>query len=581
MSDDIPDNQFATMQIDPDDVNEQYENDEHLEDLFNEPTASTHGADDQVSANDAAQYILYQDDVAFAHDVLGVEGFQEMESEQEEQHEVHEPFEDNLQAKSELPEHADAHFEPKQEVQRTSQEPLDHDEIMDHAADAPNDAAATIAVAIPGPDQHNAEVNDSTSLFIPEYSPAHSTAPVPLPPSLSDVPSRQTSIPVRSASFRSSIFSKVRAMQKNAQDRKAALHKATPTRMSEDVDAEAYLEAVTAGITPPSGAFPQPAVDEDEMAHRMALAEFQKQKKHYEGLRRKNGGRLGFRNDVEWMKIKGNEDVRVKKRQRMLAEIHESEEQDLFPPVRNPAYENDEEIAGNSFGEGSSRKRRRGEQPYEQNESVSFQAAELRSMNVALEAANDNPKRKKKAAGTGDGNVQPSQPTPRSQGSRSKSSRAPRSKPAAKVAKGSRRTAKNKRALENATRQATSLLNANVFEQQAGQETADQPTFRTQNKSQALKELIASVPVADKTQCTSDMNVLLSATKDFDGRGACRLAPGNDGNWLVRGMATSLKGYQVLGAAFMRRRENDAHEPRGGLVADQMGLGKTLMTLGK
>ena len=45
-------------------------------------------------------------------------------------------------------------------------------------------------------------------------------------------------------------------------------------------------------------------------------------------------------------------------------------------------------------------------------------------------------------------------------------------------------------------------------------------------------------------------------------------------------MKTSLKAYQVLGSAFMRRRENALEEPKGGLVADQMGLGKTLMMLG-
>jgi SNF2 family DNA or RNA helicase len=51
------------------------------------------------------------------------------------------------------------------------------------------------------------------------------------------------------------------------------------------------------------------------------------------------------------------------------------------------------------------------------------------------------------------------------------------------------------------------------------------------------------------------------------------------GNWLVKGMKTSLKGYQVLGSAFMRRRENAAEEPLGGLMADQMGLGKTLWVI--
>jgi SNF2 family DNA or RNA helicase len=29
----------------------------------------------------------------------------------------------------------------------------------------------------------------------------------------------------------------------------------------------------------------------------------------------------------------------------------------------------------------------------------------------------------------------------------------------------------------------------------------------------------------------------------------------------------------------MRRRENNSHEPKGGILADQMGLGKTVMML--
>ena len=65
---------------------------------------------------------------------------------------------------------------------------------------------------------------------------------------------------------------------------------------------------------------------------------------------------------------------------------------------------------------------------------------------------------------------------------------------------------------------------------------------------------------------------------DFDGRGSVR--SDQSGNWTVKGMTTSLKNYQVLGSAFMRRRENALEEPRGGLMADQMGLGKTLMMIG-
>jgi len=201
-------------------------------------------------------------------------------------------------------------------------------------------------------------------------------------------------------------------------------------------------------------------------------------------------------------------------------------------------------------------------------------------MRVALDAEIDSPKKKKRktdAADTEQGQTLRS--STKGKTSKSKATRPSRAKAAGTSAKRPRKTAKNKRELDRAAKQACSLFNADVFEQQAGADAADQPTLREGNKLNALKELIASVPIQEKSQARSDMNTLLQASRDFDGVGACKIAP--HGNWIVRGMRTSLKGYQVLGSAFMRRRENDAHEPKGGLMADQMGLGKTLMMLGK
>ncbi|KAF3039514.1 hypothetical protein E8E12_004791 [Didymella heteroderae] len=587
MSDDVNENQTVPVQNDSNGMDEHYEENWEFDFNLDEPNASTDDVDDQISADDAAHAILPQDDAAYAHQVLGLEGFQEIDIGQEERHEVYESVEDDLEPESQpldhteadTLEHADADLEPEQQAQRTSHEPIDNDEAMEDAANAPDVAETNTTVAISRPNQHNADVNDSSSLFIPErYTLSHYPAPVPLPPRMNAAPPRHTLSPTRSTGPNFSVFSKVREMQKAARERKAALRRATPTRISQDADPQTYLDAVTAGIRPPAGAFPQPAVEEDEMAHRVALAKFQKQKMHYEKLKFQNGGRLGFRHDVEWMRIQGAEHARIKKRQRELAEIREGDEQDLFPPVRNHAGEQEDESDNNFYGEDSSRKRRRGEQPRKQDKPQSLQEAELRAMRVALEADEDiNPKKTKSSANKSD--PQPSQSASRNRGSTSKSSRAPQTKAVGKAAKGSRKTAKDKRELENATRQATSLFNANVFEQQAGMGAADQPTFRTRNKADALKELIASVPIADKKQIRNDMNTLLQASKDFDGRGACKIAPGNNGNWLVRGMKTSLKGYQILGTAFMRRRENDDQEPRGGLMADQMGLGKTLMML--
>lgn len=73
--------------------------------------------------------------------------------------------------------------------------------------------------------------------------------------------------------------------------------------------------------------------------------------------------------------------------------------------------------------------------------------------------------------------------------------------------------------------------------------------------------------------------------KDFTGRGA--VTPAEDGNWNVKGLNVTLKHYQVcftpfldlepsltqsqvLGVAFMRRRENSTVEPKGGILADSI-----------
>ncbi|KAI9844067.1 MAG: hypothetical protein M1838_002323 [Thelocarpon superellum] len=49
--------------------------------------------------------------------------------------------------------------------------------------------------------------------------------------------------------------------------------------------------------------------------------------------------------------------------------------------------------------------------------------------------------------------------------------------------------------------------------------------------------------------------------------------------WTVRGMVTSLLDHQILGVHWMLNRELGDTRPRGGLVADMMGLGKTMQVI--
>jgi SNF2 family DNA or RNA helicase len=380
-----------------------------------------------------------------------------------------------------------------------------------------------------------------------------------------------------------SMFERIRNMQKATADKKNAIKKQSITsQWVPEPDNETYLEAVMSSITP-SASTPAPQVHEDEMVDRRALAEFQREQRRYNELKRKNGGKLTFRQDVEWLKIKGAETARKKKHARDLAKAMADAEGDteLFPEAHTSRDAdkgdggNESDDAFNFDSSGPSRKRQRRDMPRKEPKQLSMQEAELQSMQVALEATDDLPKKNRKSQPTDD-DSQDTRANAKGKGSKARV-KATKAKTASKpAAKGPRKTMKARRETDRAVKMTTSLFNADVFEQQAGNDAREQPTFRSRNKQDALKELIASVPLDERKQVRSDMGVLLAATKDFDGYGSVKAA---GGNWLVKGMSTSLKGYQVMGSAFMRRRENAMEQPRGGLMADQMGLGKTLMML--
>ena len=435
-------------------------------------------------------------------------------------------------------------------------------ENMDHDQDTP----------VPSIEQ----VRDPDSLFIPEDEPPSQilkhqqepVAPIATPPMLT--PPRPK--------VAGSIIQKIRAMQKERQHQKLVASRQTPAYpTSSNLDDEAYLEAVRPGQ---SSSAAVPAIIEDDLADKRAIKDFQAKKRYYDEVKRTKGT-LSFVEQVAWMKIRGVEEARKKKRSRDLAKDREADdgEVDLFPEF-NLTRNIEEEVESDhdfDFADSGTRKRRR-PMPTKEGQPMSMHDAELQSMHVALEAEGDALRKKQKGA-VASAEEQASVPSGRGKGSKGKGPAKPRSGPKKPVRARGNKTSKNKQDAIHAVKQAASLFNANVFQQQAGANAADQPGFRSRNKADALRELIASVPLDDRKKATTDMNVLLKATIDFDGTGHVK-ADGN-GLWRVRGMSTSLKPYQVLGTAFMRRRENGSDEPKGGLMADQMGLGKTLMMLGK
>jgi hypothetical protein len=454
---------------------------------------------------------------------------------------------------------------------------LNHDQDTPIASVEQHDAADITMHDSFGGAPHNDD-NDSTSLFVSENSPrsptiaARQNSIVPMAPTKRPVPPRQKYPKI-------SVYSAIKKMQKKRQEQKLVASRQTTTyQPSASLDNEAYLEAVMPGQSSSTAA---PAIDQEDLEDKQAAREYEKIKRHYDEIRR-NTGTLSFKQDVEWMKIKGAEEARKRKRARDIAKAREEneDEPDLFHDFSLPANNEQEEFDDDFDLEDAEPRKRRRPMPTKEGKQMTMQDAELQSMRVALEAQGDIP-RKKNKGDAADDTAQASASTSRGKASKEKLTGKP-TKPKSgprKPAKSRGGKASGKKDVMHAVKQATSLFNANVFQQQAGTNAAEQPTFRSRVKADALKELIASVPLDDRKKAQGDMATLLAATKEFDGRGQVK-ADGH-GHWRVTGMSTSLKPYQVLGTAFMRRRENAAEEPRGGLMADQMGLGKTLMMLGK
>lgn len=325
--------------------------------------------------------------------------------------------------------------------------------------------------------------------------------------------------------------------------------------------------------------------DNYDMFNKKAEEEFKKKQRHYDRLRHANSGKLSFTDSVAWMKIVSQEQTRQDKLKRDK-KMEEQDDNDLkfFSDQQGIDMSASEEHTSNEGivdPELFTNKRKRPDMPRKEIIKLSLQDAECEAMKVAMEADKDKPEKKKpRVNDAGEG----------SSGNSGKRTKATQSKPKAtttasrpRVSGGSKKaptkSTKGKEA-ERAVKQVASLFGNNIFKQQAPQDAPDQPTTstNTRNKHEAFKELLASLPVGKKSE-RSDIHELMRDIQDFDGRGS--VVHTGDGMWLVKGMATSMKPYQIQGTAFMRRREHSKEEPRGGLLADQMGLGKTLEMLGK
>ena len=123
---------------------------------------------------------------------------------------------------------------------------------------------------------------------------------------------------------------------------------------------------------------------------------------------------------------------------------------------------------------------------------------------------------------------------------------------------------------------AASLMTSNVYEDaNSNIGKAAMPVMTGTRKREAMASLISSIPVEDKAKAASEKEHILRMTTIL---GSCKASTKAVG-WDLKGMTSTLHHHQVQGAGTMKEREIGDSEPKGGLLADEMGFGKTVMMI--
>jgi SNF2 family DNA or RNA helicase len=121
---------------------------------------------------------------------------------------------------------------------------------------------------------------------------------------------------------------------------------------------------------------------------------------------------------------------------------------------------------------------------------------------------------------------------------------------------------------------------ANFWENaDAAEQMATEPNYEDVGRGGRKAGLNALKKQVRREAWSLDSKRLESAMKSFtNSKGVARNMRGIEmlsAGWTVKGMLTSLKNYQIINCG----QEMRTSEPRGGILADQMGLGKTVTCL--
>ncbi|PKK41303.1 hypothetical protein CI102_15210 [Trichoderma harzianum] len=100
--------------------------------------------------------------------------------------------------------------------------------------------------------------------------------------------------------------------------------------------------------------------------------------------------------------------------------------------------------------------------------------------------------------------------------------------------------------------------------------------IKASTHAEQFAQITASIP--------QDCDTRRGGTQKRDLREAAQIfgyrkVEAQNGDWKLKGMATAMRSHQITAVAWMMKRELARSEPHGGILADAMGMGKTIMSL--
>ncbi|KAH6894555.1 SNF2 family N-terminal domain-containing protein [Thelonectria olida] len=122
----------------------------------------------------------------------------------------------------------------------------------------------------------------------------------------------------------------------------------------------------------------------------------------------------------------------------------------------------------------------------------------------------------------------------------------------------------------------TELLGADVKNNVPNTNLPTMPEIQAKTHAEQYEQIKKSIPAdCDTRHSQTQQKDLKEAVKIFGYRKVTAV----DGKWLLKGMNSGLLHYQQVASSWMVKRELARTAPYGGLIADAMGLGKTVVSL--